>query len=296
MDRRRLLILGVLAILILVIMFFILSIFTKEPEKPIIREDGTPPLIMVDVLHTTKIVAQGSALRNAIEWRPIVEKLVSKEDITRATPRDNVTTYNNSIARYSLKKDAPIKKAAVFNIGDENVLSILLSPGMRAVAVETDSVRTGGALIKPGDYVDVILVTAISPNTRLSDELNELVNPEPSEDLQFTAKTIFENVRILAINRDIKRPKITASRTEAPPVKEQVFREPTTVTLELIPEDAVLLLESARLGEINLTLHGIFPNAEQKPQSAATDILQKQVPPHHINTYKNGEYRKVIVP
>src|ERR1700752_4096676 len=131
-------------------------------------------------------------------------------------------TIVGSLALITIPAGATITSSKIGRPADE-ALPVRLSPGMRAVSIETDKVKGGGGLLQPGDLVDVIAV----PQKNTSE-------PPP-------ASTILRGVRVLAIGDTLEYSSATPSPNES---------NSTTITLEVTPAQADLLA----MADINTTL------------------------------------------
>jgi pilus assembly protein CpaB len=98
-------------------------------------------------------------------------------------------------------------------------LAYVVPEGMRAVSVEVSSLIGASGLIRPGDYVDVILTVKIqgseggSTAGRLQDQV---------------AKTVLQNAQVLSIDQSLP---VRWRETQTPP-----RRRPKTVRPTLMPQ------------------------------------------------------------
>lgn len=114
-------------------------------------------------------------------------------------------------------------------------MSVILAPGMRAIAIEVRVVGTAGGFVLPNDHVDVLL-------TR---QLPKPVNSQVQGNL-FSTETILSNIKVLAVDQQITDQKGEAS---------VVVRN--TVTLEVTPRQAEQIALSQQVGTLSLTLRPI---------------------------------------
>ena len=118
-------------------------------------------------------------------------------------------------------------------------LALVIPAGMRAVSVEVSSVIGASGLIRPGDYVDVILTIQV----RGGGGTGESANTD-----QIT-RTILQNVQVLSVDQDIAIP---SQDTEgAPSVGGNADSNPdaTTVTLAVSPVHGEVLTVAETCGE-----------------------------------------------
>jgi pilus assembly protein CpaB len=114
----------------------------------------------------------------------------------------------------------------------------LLDPGARAVTVRASRASAVGGLLKPGNYVDVIVT--IKPE-------NEALAAE------WVTETILQGVRVLAVGDDVNfTPEEEADDKKN---KQQTPRE-TWITLEVEPAEAEHLALATARGTLHLSLRG----------------------------------------
>lgn len=110
-----------------------------------------------------------------------------------------------------------------------------IQDGYRAVSIGATNVQLVTQLIDPEDRVDVILSEMVEVD---DGEVNESV-------------TLLEGVRVLAVGQRMEK------QTD-----ESETREYVSVTLELLPEDAVTVIDAYEKGSLHLTLHSSLIHQE----------------------------------
>lgn len=160
--------------------------------------------------------------------------------------------------RRALNAGEPVVKSALVSEGDGNFVAASLRDGMRAVAIDANPVLLAGNMIKPGDFVDVILTYKAKVAYDGDDptgKINTMI--ELSLDKMAT-ETILQNVRIIAVGDKYKdaaaeaaadpnaKPAKSSSKAKSPKVK--------TVTLEVDPRGAEVLALAKDMGKITLSL------------------------------------------
>jgi pilus assembly protein CpaB len=107
-------------------------------------------------------------------------------------------------------------------------VSAILKPGKRAISIKGTKVLGLSGLVKPGDRVDVLLITT---------------NPKTKESIN---KTVFENVRILATGTEL----IENAEGKPSPVD--------NYTLEVTPEEGEKLVLASTHGKLQFALRNIL--------------------------------------
>ena len=110
-------------------------------------------------------------------------------------------------------------------------ISRKVNDGHRAISISVNFVQSVSTLIEPEDYVDVIYS-------------EEEENESESESPKVISKILLENVRVLAVGRKMLEPTST-----------EQYVEYSAVTLELLPADAVKLINGIENGSIHLMLN-----------------------------------------
>ncbi len=114
--------------------------------------------------------------------------------------------------------------------------------GKRAVTISVDNVAALGGMIKPGDYVDVIVTIPVPEQTA-----------DGKQVLQDTVVPLFQNVLVLAVGQQTG---IAATAPEARYKKQKKEEEAASplITLALGPQEANLIAFVQEQGKIKLTL------------------------------------------
>lgn len=197
-----------------------------------------PPPETVDVLVAQREVPPGKKLEATdLGWQSFPKAGIVEFYLTKAARPTAIQDLTGSIARAAFLAGEPIREQRLLK-ADRGFMSVILSPGMRAVAVEVKAVSTAGGFVLPNDRVDMLLTRANPIKTPGSDN--------------YQSETILTNLRVLAIDQ------IVGDRPEpALTVKD-------TVTLELTPRQAEVVVQAQQLGVISLALRSV---REAEPSS-----------------------------
>lgn len=236
-PRKLLLLCGLAAILVFLIIYFILSaaFSSKKEEQP-------ATAAMVPVIEAS---------------RDIEPQTVITEDMVKA-----VDVSSNLVPSGALTdKNAVVGKKAGTTILSGDVITArklsqkaggfvgLIPEGMRAVSFSVNDVTGVSGFAKPGDKVDILLVTSREGIDRI------------------TSKILLKDVLILAVNKssgqpqpqpqdtdkngkgvpDGSAPRQTSSSTAS-------IGTPSVVTVALTPYDAAKLIASTQIGQLQMLL------------------------------------------
>lgn len=234
-PKKLLLLCGLAAILVFLIIYFILSsVFSdKKESKP-------APAAMVPVIEAS---------------RDIEPQTVITEDMVKA-----VEVSSNMVPSGALTdKNAVVGKKAGTTIFSGDMITArklsqkaggfvgLIPDGMRAVSFSVNDVTGVSGFAKPGDKVDILLVTSREGMDRI------------------TSKILLKDVLILAVNKssstpqpqktdkdgknlpDGSAPRQSSSNTSS-------IGTPSVVTVALTPYDAAKLIASTQIGQLQMLL------------------------------------------
>ncbi len=168
--------------------------------------------------------------------------------------------YIGSVVREPILAGEPIVARKIVRAGDSGYMAAYLEPGMRAMAIGVTVESAAGGFILPGDRVDVVLTAETNRNG-----------------------AVLQNIKVLAIDQS----------TRAGDDEQAVVG--ATATLEVQPQDAVLLAQAKSEGELSLSLRSY---ADTAGPSGATRRRVAAAPaqPQAVRIYRGGAPEVVAVP
>jgi pilus assembly protein CpaB len=150
--------------------------------------------------------------------------------ITKDVQPDVAKAVAGIVVRAPLVTGQPITEASIVRAGAAGFLAATIKPGMRAIGVPVNAETSAGGFILPNDRVDVVLTRDMSAGSGKKD---------------FHSETILRDVRVLAVDQ-------TAHQE-----KDQQTVVGKTATLELNPDQAVLLAQAQQMGVVSLALRAL---------------------------------------
>lgn len=235
-PRKLLLLCGLAAILVFIIIYFILSAVFSDKKAP-----AAAPAAMVPVIEAS---------------RDIEPQTVITEDMVKA-----VDVSSNLVPSGALTdKNAVVGKKAGTTILSGDVITArklsqkaggfvgLIPEGMRAVSFSVNDVTGVSGFAKPGDKVDILLVTSREGVDRI------------------TSKILLKDVLILAVNKSSSQPQpqpqntdkdgkgTPNSSTTRTSTSSASIGTPSVVTVALTPYDAAKLIASTQIGQLQMLL------------------------------------------
>ena len=204
-----------------------------EPAQIVAAPVETPQIDALDVLVANKDIPLGYRIAAGdLVWQSFPKTGVAEVYVNRAARPAAAEELVGMVARSPFIAGEPVREQRLIK-ANQGFMSVILTPGMRASAVEVKAVSTAGGFILPNDHVDVILTRA-APKVGNS-------GGDP-----YVSETVLANVRVLAVDQQISDGK-----------GEAAMLAKDTVTLELSPRQAETLAQSTQLGVISLALRAL---------------------------------------
>jgi len=231
------------------------------PEPTIQAEVAeAPKLDQVEVLVLRRDIAIGTTISlNDMAWQPWPKSEETDAYITktsRATAREDLA---GSIARASFLAGEPVREAHLMK-AERGFMSVILTPGMRAIAIEIRAVGTAGGFVLPSDHVDVLLTRAAPKLPGASGAVGDA----------YVSETLLSNIKVLAIDQQISEQKGETS---------VVARN--TVTLEVTPRQAEQVAQAQQLGTLSLILRPL--------RDAQVDVAADESQPGPVRVVRFGQ-------
>lgn len=198
--------------------------------QPKVNPENIDSLKVLVVKRDLKLGETISA--DSIGWQDWPKASLSQAFITQASQKNAIQDYTNGVVKTPMLAGEPIiAQKVVLNPSKSGIMSAILTPGMRATTIPINANSGVAGFVMPNDHVDVILTRTIAFPVSANQTQNRTVS-----------STIFENVRVLAIDANSSQQK-----------SQQVIVG-TNATLELSPDDSEELEKATKLGDISLTL------------------------------------------
>ncbi len=150
-----------------------------------------------------------------------------------------------AVARQGLVNGEPVTITKLVQPGTSGFMSVMMTPGMRAVSVQIEAETAAGGFIQPNDRVDVIVTREVEDK-----------NAGGGTALQgIRSDLILANIRVLAIDAIYGAP--LAEGEDETKAGQGAAIIGSRATLELTERDATLLNTARKAGDISLTLRSI---------------------------------------
>lgn len=285
METKKIIVLGAMAVLGVVVFTQVKKMGTPAPvvDVPVQTEVVVEKVKYVPVLAVSSDLSVGQRISEGsltfIDWpaEALTPNLINIED-----QPDAEAEFVNALARVPLVEGETLTRDKVIMAGDSGIMAALLKPGMRAVTTRISVDTAAGGFIQPGDKVDVILRESLQVrrnNTALTTQRTTI-----ERNNVFIARTLFENVKVLAIDQTFSTSADTGAAIPG-----------STATFELSPADAELLQESEGYGDLFLTLRGVRGSGYQARSAAKVDRDGVEPAPTMLTIYRDGQATPVAL-
>jgi pilus assembly protein CpaB len=216
---------------------------TTQVAQPVPPPPKVIETAIEDVLVAAVDIAQGTVLKaDDLRYAPWPVSSDNSRLIRRGSGDDPKAGFVGTILRRPLVAGEPLAADSVFRQDEAGVLAGLLSPGMRAISVPVTSTSGVNGFVLPNDRVDVLLDMDVRASQQNSEQ-----SYNGGDIIRFATEVLISNVRVLAVDNALARPDSGASLSAK------------TVTLEVSPKDAEVLLTGAKMGELSLVLCSLAP-------------------------------------
>ena len=281
MDTKKVILLGGLG-LIAVVAFLQL----QKMGKPAPQATNTQPVVKtvntvsyVDVLVAGIDIPMGTRLTTEhMVWKKWPSEALDANLLDNETHPQALEDLTGAVARATLYSGEPIMMKKVVQPGDRGQMSALLTPGMRAIATRITEDSAASGFILPGDRVDIVLTVKLKLNPL------QQQNSGSSSAVAYASSTIFENVKVLAINQKYSQAEETGAAIVG-----------STALLELSQKDAADLVQAQALGDISLALRGLDNRKVGFVPSAATFEHEDTEAVSSMTIYRNGQPQRVAI-
>jgi pilus assembly protein CpaB len=153
---------------------------------------------------------------------------------------------------------------------DNPPLAFVVPDGMRAISVKVDNIIGASGLIRPGDYVDVILTIKVegAPTSVEEGELADSIRDQ-------IAVTVLQNAQVLSIDQDVAVTVAGEGTGSSAPGEEgpEANPEAASVTLAVAPAHAEVLTVAETCGDnfggrLALALRGFGDDSQTSTRTA----------------------------
>lgn len=236
MENKKAIIWSAGAALVAVVAFFL---YVHKAVDRQIGDQNKRELILV----ATQEIPAGTRLEEFM----FVEREWPTAYVPKGTAKSSIEVLGQEVLA-SIREGEPIMMSKLIPF-DESSLDRRIPEGYRAVTIgirdDQDVVGVAGHL-RPGHFVDVLLTLFV--NTQEIEKGAAFMGQ--AQNLKAETRTIFQNVKILAVGRDARLR--TANVSRADPMEENLTNKNITVAMK--PDEVQKLVLAQSTGRITLSL------------------------------------------
>jgi pilus assembly protein CpaB len=222
--------------------FLLMNASSPPPPAPVAVTPAKAPTD--EVLVASRDLSYGAAITDAdVNWLEWPKDAVPRGVIRKSESPNAKDEVRALYVRSPISNGEPIRHERLIKGSAAGLMSTLLSPGKRAVAIDVTLNNTAGGFILPNDHVDVIRTYRDAEQTK-----------ERGVDV-VASEVLLSNVRVLAMGQTVETKNGEAVVTGA------------TATLELEPRQAEMVILGQRTGQLALALRALV-DANPKDEGA----------------------------
>ena len=246
MSPLRLIILAVALGAAVVAALLVRGMISQPAPQTLVETVEVAPTIATErVLVAKRDLALGERVApEDLVWQDWPSEAVNPAFVVEATANTAIVDLAGAVVRADMLAGEPVTPKKLVLPGESGFMAAVLTPGMRAVAIEVSVETAAGGFILPNDRVDVVVTRSV-----------DVVSQNQFQE-GFKSDTILENVRILAVDQTYRE------------VEGEQYVVGSTATLELKPEDAEILNLARRMGELSLVLRSVSDASLDLPSGA----------------------------
>jgi pilus assembly protein CpaB len=249
--------LSIIAVLLLATAALALIAFNMMQPKQMAAATANVPAATVGYVVAARPLSKGTLAR----LEDFAIRSVPPKDVPAGAILENSDTkagLPGSLVRRFVEAGNPINLQDVVRPQDRGFLASVLAPDSRAISIKVDEETGVSGLIRPGDYVDVVLTQVFEKGE--SQIESRAAGAAQTAARRALSETILRNVRVIAIDQEIAQggrgPLLAASK----PVQ--------TVSLELAPEQVNKIAVARQIGKLSLTVRSAVDQADSENPSA----------------------------
>jgi len=287
-QRQKLIL--IIGIVLGVIAVFLIKVYLDQQRRYIQEQEKQRAQKiqenLISVLVAKKDIAKGSTIESdSLEVEMTPKQAVQPQAVTSLNRISGMTTVIPISKGEQITLNKLIWPREASSSGNTaGTLAMVTPVGKRAITISVDNIASLAGMIKAGDYVDVIAMMAVPVETA-----------DKKQVAQAAVMPLFQNVLVLAVGREIGRPK--AAQSSLPevnrysrPSEEQVDKSGPSqlITLALAPQEANLIAFVQEQGRIRLTLRSPADSQVQQAVPTTWETLFKYIMPSQETTAKPG--------
>jgi pilus assembly protein CpaB len=248
MDAKKIALL-VAALLIAGVTAFMANSLFSGASAPTVKAAIMPEKKGPEILVATRALPIGTIIEpDSFRYQPWPAELVQNAYYLKGEA--DPASLAGTVVRDAVSAGQPLTKGQLVKPGERGFLAAALSPGMRAITVQTNTKGGVAGFVFPGDRVDLVLT--------------QEVDGDDGPPLR-SSETIIRNLRVLATDQR------TVPETAEGKRDVKIFE---LVTVEVTPRIAEKIAVAADIGKLSFSLRSLADNTAELERAIASGEIK----------------------
>jgi len=243
MQKQRIIIIAVGVILALVVAYLV-KVYLDQ-QRQVYQEEARREAAQSQANQTAVLVARQDIPRGTVINADMLESKIFPSQYLVPQAVTSLDRISGMIVSAPIAKGEQITLSKLAYSRQAGGLAEVTPVGKRAISINVDNLSSMAGMLKPGDYVDLIVLLQVP-----------MLTQEGKQVAQVTTIPLLQNVLVLAVGQEIGSPSFARGgdrySTEEEDDKQRGI--PSLVTIALNPQEANLVTFIQEQGKIRLVL------------------------------------------
>lgn len=240
MQKQRLIIIAIGAVLALVAVY--LTKVYLDQQRRIAREEAQRETARLQANQTAVVVAAQDIPRGTVIAPETLETKIFPNQYVAPQAVTSLDRIAGMVTIAPIPKGEQITLSKLATGRRAGGLAEVTPVGKRAITISVDNIAALAGMIKPGDYVDLIVLFPVP-----------VLGPDGKQIIQLATIPLLQNVLVLAVGQETGAPSRAEGRGEKGGKKE-TGEISSLITVALVPQEANLLVFIQEQGKIRLIM------------------------------------------
>lgn len=242
MQKQRLVLIAIGAVLALAAVY--LTKVYLDQQRQIAREEAQRETAKLQANQTAVVVAAQDIPRGTVIAPETLETKIFPNQYVAPQAVTSLDRIAGMVTIAPIPKGEQITLSKLATGRRAGGLAEVTPVGKRAITIKVDNIAALAGMIKPGDYVDLIVLLPVP-----------VLGPDGKQIIQVATIPLLQNVLVLAVGQETGAPSRVEGRYEKGGKKETGEGEISSlITVALAPQEANLLVFIQEQGKIRLTM------------------------------------------
>lgn len=264
-QRQRLFL--VVGIVMALLSVFMVKVYLDQ-QRQLMQEQAKRDLSKIQANQTAVLVAKKDIPRGVVIASELLEVAIVPHQYVQPQAVTSLDRISGMFTAVPISKGEHITLSKLIwsKEAARGSLAMATPVGKRAITISVDNIAALAGMIKPGDYVDVIVFLPVPVQT-----------PEGKPATQIAVMPLFQNILVLAVGQETGV--IPTPESESRYKKEEKKEISSLITLALGPQETNLIAFVQEQGKIRLVLRSPADSQIQPVQPASWETVFQYVMP-----------------